>query len=192
MRLIHRGIRKTQFQESPNRNLTTAQFRIIVDTREQHPWTFTNLEADKKQGGGLLYVRLCREALRTGDYSIDGYQEKVTVERKSIEDLVQTLTTGRERFKREHERMADMGVGNAVCIVEGAWGDIWSNSTGSRMLPKTIHRTAFSWFEKYGVPWFFCGSRRWAEESAFRYLEKWFQHNEVEEKTPNQTLGNAQ
>lgn len=177
MLLSHRGVRKTQFQEAPSKNTVTVPFRILVDTREQHPWTFTNLEADRKQGGGVLYVKRRRTALHTGDYSIDGYQGGVTIERKSLEDLVQTLSSGRERFEREHNRMAEMGVGNAVVMVEGAWRDIWENVVGSRMAPKTIHRTALSWFEKYGVPWMFCGSRRWAEESAFRFLQKWWEHN---------------
>jgi len=141
---------------------------------------FLGLEADKKQGGGELSILCRRETLETGDYSIDGYARCVTIERKSLEDLISTLSSDRDRFRREHERMAEMGPGNAVVMVEASWRDVLENRADSLLSPKVVHRTALSWFRKYGVPWFFCDSRRWAEESAFRYLEKWYGAEERE------------
>lgn len=66
--------------------------RLIVDTREQMPLCFEHLEA-------------VRGTLATGDYSIEGMEGAFMVERKSVQDLVGSLTQGRERFFRELERM---------------------------------------------------------------------------------------
>lgn len=66
---------------------------ILIDTREQTPLVFP---AD---------VPTERATLHTGDYSIEGYAEDFTVERKSLEDLVNTVIHDRERFERELERM---------------------------------------------------------------------------------------
>ena len=43
--------------------------------------------------------------LATGDYSVRGYEGEFTVERKSLPDLVRSVTHDRERFVRELERM---------------------------------------------------------------------------------------
>lgn len=157
---------------------------MVVDQQEGHPWTFQGFLADKKQGGGRLVVPRRRAHLKTGDYSIEGCEEKVTVERKSMDDLVQTLAGGRARFAREHERMAAMGRGNAVVMVEGSWRDIFEEKRESRMHPKTIHRTALSWFQRYGVAWWFFGSRRLAEESCLRFLQLWYRHESEERDKP--------
>jgi len=70
---------------------------VIVDTREQRPWVF----ADD--------VTVHRQALPVGDYGLPGFSDwtapRFIVERKSIDDLVQSLTWGRDRFWREIEKM---------------------------------------------------------------------------------------
>ncbi len=155
-----------------------------MDTREQTPWTFHSIKADKGLGGGILHIPRRVETLKTGDYSIDGYQKEVTVERKSPGDLLGTLTKGRERFKREHERMAAMGPGNAIVIIEATIMDFVRNKFDSRMHVKTLHRTFVSWTARYGVPWFFVESRRLAEITCYRYLEKWWEQRK-ELETPD-------
>lgn len=151
---------------------------MIVDTREQSPWTFQGLEADKKHGGGVLCVRRRSLALETGDYSVEGAVGSVCVERKSGVDLLGTITTGRDRFAREHDRMAAMGAGNAIVVIEASLSDFFANRFDSRLDPKCVLRTAVSWMARYGVPWIFCEGRRMAEEVAYRYLEKWWEQHE--------------
>lgn len=68
---------------------------IIEDTREQTPLDFS----------GFRDVDSVRRGLKTGDYSIEGYENQICFERKSIPDLVGTLIKGHERFLREMERM---------------------------------------------------------------------------------------
>lgn len=188
----HRGVRKVEFKKAkkPSGKKYDLPFVVIVDTAEKMPWTFTGFEADKDQGGGRIIVPRRREHLETGDYSIQGFEETLTVERKSFSDLIGTLAGGRARFEREHERMRAMGPGNAVVMVEGSWSDVFSSDWDSGLLPKTVHRTALSWFNKYGVPWFFFGTRRLAEESCLRYLQLWYRH-ESEERRSREVVGDV-
>lgn len=68
---------------------------IIEDTRESAPLDFSSFRG----------VESVRQGLKTGDYSIAGFQDKLTFERKSVQDLVGTLIGGHSRFLREMERM---------------------------------------------------------------------------------------
>lgn len=68
---------------------------LVVDSREQ-----TELSFDKFRN-----INTVRKGLKTGDYSIQGYEDQITFERKSVQDLVGTLTSGHTRFLREMERM---------------------------------------------------------------------------------------
>ena len=70
---------------------------IIEDTRESKPLSFD----------GIRNIESIRQGLKTGDYSIQGYETKICFERKSVEDIVGTLIAGHERFLREMERMKD-------------------------------------------------------------------------------------
>lgn len=65
---------------------------VMVDTREQVPLEFVHLKAE-------------RGTLRTGDYSAAGFVSKVAIERKSVPDLVNSLTAARDRFWHELERL---------------------------------------------------------------------------------------
>lgn len=68
---------------------------ITTDTREQLFLDFTKFRG----------VSSVRSTLKTGDYSIQGYDDTICFERKSVQDLVGTLIGGHERFLREMERM---------------------------------------------------------------------------------------
>lgn len=71
--------------------------KIITDTREQLSLDFSKIKG----------VEVVRTKLDAGDYSIVGYENQISFERKSVQDLVGTLIGGHERFLREMERWAD-------------------------------------------------------------------------------------
>ena len=73
----------------------TCRPTIAVDTREQQPWSFSNLPST-------------RMTLQTGDYSVVGLVDRITIERKSLGDLLGTIGQGRDpdsAFMRRLERM---------------------------------------------------------------------------------------
>lgn len=65
---------------------------LVTDTREKRPLCFTHLPS-------------VSETLQTGDYSIKGFERDFSVERKSIPDLINSLTRERERFTKELHRL---------------------------------------------------------------------------------------
>jgi DNA excision repair protein ERCC-4 len=81
----------------------------ICDTREQQPWV-------------LAPLRTIGGTLDTGDYSIQGLEHVVRVERKSLPDLVACIGRERERFDREVQRLLAYPV--RLLIVEATWSQI--------------------------------------------------------------------
>lgn len=146
-------------------------FTILVDGREKAPYRFTGLRADSTQKKRPIVVEWEWQHLKTGDYTISGMQSIVCIERKSLADLYSTLGQHRDRFEREHQRMAEFK--RSMVVIEASWDQILNHPPPqSRLNPKTILRTSESWYMRYGVPWFAMEDRRLAEIHTFRSLEK--------------------
>lgn len=156
---------------------TVCQFAVLVDTREQHPWTFQGLLAAGQKVPTQLIVPRKVATLETGDYSIEGHGERFAIERKSASDLIGSVGGGHARFEREHERMAAMiAAGGAACvIVEGSLAAILDElrADGRDAMRRTLLGVVASWPFRFGVPWLFAGDRRTAEELAILILCKW-------------------
>jgi len=156
---------------SRTQSVLTAPFAVLIDGREKAPYRFTDIRADARHGRGRIIVPTEWAHLKTGDYTIRHMKSIVAVERKSLADLYSTLGQHRDRFEAEHQRMAEMR--RAAVVIEASWRDILRNPPErSKLIPKTVFRTAMSWFMRYGVPWFAVEDRRMAELTTFRLLEK--------------------
>ena len=95
------------------------KYKVIRDTREQNGWTFMSSKACEGTLSG---------ALKTGDYSIEGYEELLTIERKgSIAELANNLVE--DRFERELERMESFKY--AFMILEFSMDDLIKYPKGS-------------------------------------------------------------
>lgn len=153
----------------------TSPFRVLVDTREQLAYGFHQIKADAVANFATIKVAMSPCTLAAGDYSIDGYADRVAVERKSYADLAGTLTRGRQRFIREIEKLAAMPV---------AWVVTEANLTTMRkvppphsaVLPKTLWRSIMALQVRFpNVQWWLCDGREEAEGVTYRLLEKWWQ-----------------
>lgn len=147
---------------------------IIVDTREQRPYTFANIEADKRDGGGIVPVAVRVGTLASGDYSLDGFEDRIAVERKSLADLYGTLGKGRERFERELARLDRM---DAACvIVEACWHEIIEcPPVHSRLSPRSVYRSILAWSQRFPrVHWWTVADRAMGEITVYRWLERWW------------------
>lgn len=102
------------------------RIHIIIDTREQRPWSFDQRFATVSVG-----------TLRTGDYALAG-DDGFAIERKSLDDFLGTISTGWERFGREVERMADWPA--KVVIVEADFDRCcFSDYNGELVFPEHNH-----------------------------------------------------
>lgn len=73
------------------------QYVIIVDTREKNGYLFK--EYDNCSG-------MIKKKLDTGDYSIEGLEDIICIERKaSLEEVVNNLLESSKRLEREIQRM---------------------------------------------------------------------------------------
>jgi DNA excision repair protein ERCC-4 len=136
---------------------------IVIDTREQEPYAF--------KGCG---VKVIRRALPAGDYSIEGHEESVAVERKTLEDFVSTVIRSRGRFFKELRRLSAY---DASCVVvEADLRDILGGRYRSGAHPNSVLGTLLSIIVDFDIPVFFCSDRqaacRFVEGFLLRYYRK--------------------
>lgn len=112
---------------------------ILVDTREQVPFRFS----DK--------VETRRAALNVGDYSLPGLEESVTIERKSLSDLLGCIGRDRDRFVRELRQLRAFRF--SALVIESRWSTIMSGIYGvpSQIHPESVIGSLCAFAIKYGV-----------------------------------------
>lgn len=99
------------------------KYVVIRDTREQNGWDFTT---------GSSCEGTVIEGLKTGDYSIKGYEHLLSIERKGcIAELASNLVE--DRFERELERMEAFKY--AFMIFEFNMEDLIAYPKGSSVPP---------------------------------------------------------
>jgi DNA excision repair protein ERCC-4 len=149
-------------------------FNVIVDSREQSPFSFRGFRSDAKDKHRPIVVRTAVAALKSGDYSIEGFESRIAVERKSLVDLYGTLGGGRERFERELQRLNEMEF--AAVVIEAGWSSILgSPPPQSKLSPKTVFRSVIAWQQRFpGIHWWALDTRHLAEHCCFRILERFW------------------
>ena len=130
---------------------------LVIDTREQEPYAFHPERA-----------AVVRRALPAGDYSLEGLEVRVAVERKSLDDLVRTVIQDRERFRRELLTLS--GYEAACVVVEAALSDILAKRYRAAAHPSSVLGAVVSIILDYRVPVFFCGDRPCARQFTEAYL----------------------
>lgn len=122
-------------------------------------------------------VPVVRGTLKTGDYSIQGFEDQITVERKSPEDLIKTISHGRERFIRELQRMEALD--RAFVIVEAEWGPtlkMCRDFTGFN--PRSLDSSILSWQLKYpGVQWIWRPDKFCAAKTCWKIFDLFWRQN---------------
>ncbi len=134
-----------------------SDFRIVIDTREQEPWGFTCVTL--------------RRALPAGDYSVDGLEDIVAVERKSLADFTRTVVHEFPRFASELHQLAKLP--HACVVVEadldgvlrGEAADVLRGAAAQSVLGAAVHIQVH-----FGVPVIWCGSRQAACAFADAFL----------------------
>jgi len=141
------------------RNPGVDDFTIAVDTREQQPYQFDGAEV---------------VTLTTGDYSIVGLEDRVTIERKSKADAYGSLGQGRARFRREFERLAEFDY--AVVVVEDTVPGFLHRPAHSKMNPRAAIGSLLAWSVRYRVPVFFAGDREHGRALTRKLLQMYWKY----------------
>jgi len=145
------------------------QLTIVVDTREQRPFTFSKSRGVK---GSI------RKTLKAGDYSILGYEHLIAIERKSPMDIFGTLGKGHKRFQKEIRKAINMEY--FAIIVECSYMDVitknFKDSHRTKMGGDIIIEILYTLKFKYGIDVIFAQDRNEATaiiRQIFKSYHKW-------------------
>jgi hypothetical protein len=151
---------RTRRQARPNVRTPTAQagaireLEIVVDSHEQYPFRFASQQ-----------VRTVRRALPCGDYglTVDG-RLVASVERKSVPDLVASLTGGKLRYA-----VADLAaLPRAAVVVEDRYSAVFKlTRVRPAQVADGLAEIQIRW---PAVPILFAETRQLAEEWTYRFL----------------------
>ena len=135
--------------------------RILIDTREQTPFTFTGYDVDPETA-----------TLPVGDYSLPGFQDRAAIERKSLNDLIGCLMgKDRERFERELARGRHYDL--FMVVVEGNLADVSQGRYHSDMKPQAALQSIITFQVRYRIPFVWAGNRTGAEYMTYSFLAKY-------------------
>jgi hypothetical protein len=136
------------------------ELEILVDIREQYPYRF----ADQR-------VTVTRRPLPAGDYAVMVSGRLVaTVERKSIPDLISSITGARLKYA-----MADLAaLPHAAIVVEDRYAAIFKQDrVRPAVVADAVAELQITW---PAVPIVFADTRPLAEEWTYRFLAAAAQH----------------
>jgi hypothetical protein len=147
-------------QARPAGHLPTArasgisELEVVVDSHERYAWNFSHQQ-----------VTTTRRALPAGDYAVEHHGRVVAaVERKSLADLVSTLTSGRMRYLLA--ALADLPA--AAVVVEDRYSRVF---TLEHVRPSTVADALGEAQARFpAVPVVWCETRALAQEWTYRFL----------------------
>jgi hypothetical protein len=158
---------RTARQARPNVAVPTAraagrQLEILVDVHERYPWTFGHQQATTR-----------RTKLDAGDYAVAaGDQIVAAVERKSLADLVSTMTAGKLRYL-----LAELAtLPAAAVVVEDRYSAVFKLD---RVRPAGIAEGLGEAAARFpSVPIVFAETRPLAQEWTYRFLGAALAHHD--------------
>ena len=136
---------------------------ITIDKREKLPFTFS--------GKGFENITTEAAVLPVGDYSLPGLADMVSVERKSVDDLILCMTRERERFERELHRAR--GLDAFAVVIEASFEDLARGRYRSQMNPHAACQSVLAYTAKMSIPFLFAGNRAVAEYATAGFLRQY-------------------
>jgi len=126
---------------------------LVQDSREQHGW------------GPLFETPHVVQGLSVADYSVLGLEDLIGIERKSLPDLLNSLTNDRSRFESELKRARSLH--KFYVLIESSPSALLVDDFGklSRAHPRSIWGTICAWGNRFG-PFLFGQDRTTAAKLA--------------------------
>jgi hypothetical protein len=130
------------------------EIEVVVDARERYPYRFASQR-----------TRVVRRSLAAGDYGVVlGDALVASVERKTLSDLVSSVSNGRLRFA-----LGELAaLPRAAVVVEDRWSQVFAQRhVRPAQLADSLAELQVRW---PGVPIVFAETRPLAEEWTYRFL----------------------
>ena len=139
-------------------------YKVIKDTREQDGYTFESFTGRYTSCKGMVVKKL-----DTGDYSLEGLEDRLCIERKGrVSELAINLGKDKARFMREIERMQEFefpflvlefSLDDVIKFPEGA--DIpEGNMSKVKITGKYLLKMLVEIQMNYNIPVYFCDNKR--------------------------------
>ena len=137
-------------------------FVVVIDTREQNPLCTA-----------VKGLTIFRDTLKDGDYSIRGFENQFTVERKQTSDFFSYIGKERHRTIQKLERMKVFDF--AALVIEASLDDLLSPQLYSQVSPEVVRQFLVSVNVRYGLHVYCDRSREkiemWLLDRAIKYFK---------------------
>jgi DNA excision repair protein ERCC-4 len=137
--------------------MNTHLLRIVQDSREQSPFSFCGIP-----------VEVTVDGLEAGDYSLRGFERRIAVERKELQNLVGCLSGERDRFERELARLR--GYDCAAVVVEAPAYALRTGHYRGKLDAGAAWQSVLAFSMRYRIPFIFCADRADAEAVTYDLL----------------------
>lgn len=167
-------MRQHSSESLPQKN--KDDFTIIIDTREQTPWDFKHHTVANKK-------------LDTGDYSIEGYENLLCIERKNgVAELAGNISE--KRFKDVINRMTNYQ--HSFILVEGDYEQLMNYPIGSdvprrlwkniKIKPAYILKFISELQIYYNIHVLFCGNADAAQKTALSIMKRIYEKYGIQKR----------
>ena len=152
-------------------------FSVIVDTREQRPLRFKD-------------VNVIHRALKSGDYSIQGpdgesFEDRISIERKSLDDLLSSITHRREYFDANMERLLKLR--SRALLVECLPNHLERGAWFPKVHPNSVIGTLFKW-KMRGVPVIYAVNQEQASKYVLWFLRLFWERKDEFNGLPQERI----
>jgi ERCC4-type nuclease len=139
--------------------IITPRPTLVVDTREQNPFNFSRFKG--------WFASVESRALKLGDYSIAGLEDRCVVERKNLSDLIHSFTAERPVFVRRLQLMSQFP--HRLLVVTAALSQVKSRHphTGN---PNRLTQSLIAALAGLQVPFLCTETHELGEEMVASYL----------------------
>jgi ERCC4-type nuclease len=140
--------------------LRTPRPTLVVDTREQNPFSFARFQG--------WFAGVEKKPLAIGDYSVAGLEDVCAVERKDLNDLVRSFTVDRPVFVERLRRMSEFP--DRLLVVTAALSQVKSRYEHSPANPNQITQSLIATLAGVRVPFLCVETHELGEEIVASYL----------------------
>ena len=153
--------------------LRTPKPVVIVDTREQNPFSFARFHG--------WFAAVEHKALKVGDYSIKGLEQLCTVERKDLPDLITSFTSNRAVFVKRLRQMSQFP--HRLLVVTASLSEVKSSYAHTGASPNKITQSLIAALAGLGIPFLCVDTHHLGEEIVASYLYQvhlyhWLEQND--------------
>src|ERR1039458_3408063 len=159
--------------------LRTTRPVIVVDTREQNPFSFARFTG--------WFSGIEKKALELGDYTVAGLENSCVVERKDLGDLVPSFTVERPVFVERLRRMSAFP--DRLLVITAALSQVKSRYEHSPANPNQITQSLIAALAGLRVPFLSVETHELGEEIVASFLYQVHLYHWLEANGQGRRLG---